>query len=243
MAVYPRATVRNIPPGPNDPPITVIGAILHVASGTSRSLYDYFNGPSGGIEAHFYIRDDGTTEQYRDTKFEADANLHANSFQGKDGKLYGYISIETWGLDTGEWNPAMLDEIKRLLLWASATHHFPLHKCASPTDPGVGYHVMFGAPGPWTPVAKTCPGPNRIKQFDNILVPWMAHGDTTTTEDNEMLTPEAITQVRAAVQAELEEYGVRNEVAPTGTITGFMAEVRAQLKAIATDVAALKAKP
>lgn len=178
MAIYPYGTLRNIPPGVNDPQIICIGAILHVASGTSRSLYPYFNGPSGGIESHFYIRDDGTTEQYRDTKYEADANLHANSFKGTDGKLYGYASIETWGLDDGTWNPAMLTEIKRLLTWLSTTHNFPLHKCATPTDPGVGYHVMFGAPGPWTPVAKTCPGPNRIKQFDNIIVPWMKTATT-----------------------------------------------------------------
>ena len=215
MAIYPYGTLRNIPPGTNDPPIIVIGAVLHVASGTSRSLYPYFNGPSGGIESHFYIRDDGTTEQYRDTRYEADANLHANSFTGKDGKLYGYASIETWGLDNGVWNPAMLTEIKRLLSWLSTTHRFPLHKCATPTDPGVGYHVMFGAPGPWTPVAKTCPGPNRIKQFNNVIVPWMKTASTplpvkppvTPPKDTiDMATPQ---EVADAVEQGIDQYNGR----------------------------------
>ena len=43
---------------------------------------------------------------------------------------------------------------------------------------------MFGAPGPWTPVAKSCPGPNRIKQFNNILVPWFKMATTPGQEDD-----------------------------------------------------------
>lgn len=171
MAIYPAAKFRNIPPGVNDPAIIAMGAVLHVDAANSGSLYSYFNGPSGGIESHFFIRKDGVVEQYRDTKYEADANLHANSFI-KNGKRCGYISIETQGFAKGEWNDVQLAEIKKLLLWLSHTHNFPLKKCATPTDPGVGYHVMFGSPGPWTPVAKDCPGPDRVKQYNNILVPW-----------------------------------------------------------------------
>lgn len=171
MAIYPAAKFRNIPPGVNDPAIIAMGAVLHVDAANSGSLYSYFNGPSGGIESHFFVRKDGVVEQYRDTKYEADANLHANSFI-KNGKRYGYISIETQGFAKGEWNDVQVAEIKKLLLWLSHTHNFPLKKCATPTDPGVGYHVMFGSPGPWTPVAKDCPGPDRVKQYNNILVPW-----------------------------------------------------------------------
>jgi hypothetical protein len=171
MAIYPAAKLRNIPPGVNDPAIIAMGAILHVDAANSGSLYSYFNGPSGGIESHFFVRKDGVVEQYRDTKYEADANYHANSFV-KGGKTYGYISIETQGFASGEWNAAQLAEIKKLLVWLSHTHNFPLKKCATPADPGVGWHVMFGAPGPWTPHAKVCPGPDRVKQYNEILVPW-----------------------------------------------------------------------
>ena len=56
---YPKAIVKNIPPGSNDPSITPVGGVLHVRDGLGESLFPYFNGPSGGIESHFYIRFDG----------------------------------------------------------------------------------------------------------------------------------------------------------------------------------------
>lgn len=61
-----------------------------------------------------------------------------------------------------------------------------------------------------------------------------------TEEDDMPYTPE---QIRAMVQAELEEYGSRITTAPTGTLTKFMADVRAALKTMADDIATLKAKP
>lgn len=184
MSVYPSGNYRPIAAGSNDPPITVIGAILHVDAGNSKSLYGYFKDKSGGIESHFHVPKEGRVEQYRDTGREADANLKANSFI-KNGKRYGYVSIETQGYGSGEWNAHQLAEIKALLLWLSKTHKFPLRKCPAHTQPGVGYHVMFGAPGPWTPVAKSCPGPDRVKQFNSILVPWFA----TATSPSKPTTP------------------------------------------------------
>jgi hypothetical protein len=130
----------------------------------AESLYTYFNGPSGGIESHFYITWRGKIEQYRDTDFEADANYRANPFA---------ISIETAGWGTGRWNLAQRRAIKRLLKWVHETHDVPLEKVTAWDGAGVGYHTQFGAPGPWTPVSKSCPGPGRIAQFDTWLVPWM----------------------------------------------------------------------
>jgi N-acetyl-anhydromuramyl-L-alanine amidase AmpD len=174
MAWYPAATRREIRPGANDPAIEVVGAILHVDAGDAGTLFDYFNGPSGGIESHFYVRRDGKVEQYRSTGVEADANLKANSFLDSAGVRRGYVSIETQGLEAGEWTPAQLAAIKALLLWLADKHGFPLRPVPKHTAAGVGYHTMFGAPGPWTPAAKTCPGPARIRQFKKDLVPWMA---------------------------------------------------------------------
>lgn len=176
MAWYPEAKRLPINPGPNDPPIKVIGAILHVDAGNSNSLYDYFKNKSGGIESHFFVKSDGSIEQYRDTGIEADANLKANSFIDAQGRRVGFVSIETQGFDKGEWNAAQLAAIKRLLKWLAETHDFPLAVCKSSTSPGVGYHTMWGAPGPWTPVAKDCPGPDRIRQFVNVLTPWFRVG-------------------------------------------------------------------
>lgn len=175
MAVYGKATFRNIPPGKNDPPVTMIGVIYHVDAGDSKSLYGYFSQLSGGIESHFFIRKDGHVEQYRDTKYEADANLHANSFLGKDGRLYGFISVETQGMDAGEWTPAQIAALKELTIWAQGEH--PLirfRRCPAWNEAGVGYHSMWGSPSQWTPVAKDCPGPDRIEQFNSVIVPWLA---------------------------------------------------------------------
>lgn len=181
MAWYPEATKKVIKPGPNDPPIIVVGAILHVDAGNNGDLFKYFSEQSDGIESHFHIPKAGPIHQYRDTHFEADANLKANSFY-RDGKRYGFVSIETQGLAAGEWNAHQVAQIKRLLRWLSETHDFPLLKATDPRGPGVGYHTLFGAPGPWTPNAKTCPGPDRVRQFNEVLVPWFAGGAPAGTD-------------------------------------------------------------
>lgn len=164
MALCPFAEHKLIPPGSSDPAIDARAAVLHVDAGGALSLFSYFRDRSGGIESHFHIRWDGVIEQYRDTAFQADANYQANDFA---------VSIETQGFGNGTWNKRQLASIQRLLLWLSEEHNIPLAKILSPFGSGVGYHVQFGSPGPWTPVAKSCPGPNRIKQYEEILVPWM----------------------------------------------------------------------
>jgi hypothetical protein len=176
VSLYKGASQKLITPGSNDPRIIPCGAILHSAGGQARSLYEYFAGPSGGIESHFHIAKDGYTEQYRDTWWEADANYQGNSFI-RDDLRRGFISIETQGTGTEDWTPEQIREIKALLLWASsgAGHDFQLRRCPAWNEDGVGYHIMWGAPGPWTPYAKVCPGQPRIRQFDQILVPWMSN--------------------------------------------------------------------
>lgn len=200
MARFPGATYREVGGLDRDKPITPVGVILHVAVSEAPSLFNYFNGPSGGIESHFYIRRDGTTEQYRDTGREADANLKANSFY-QGGKWYGFLSVETQGMGPGEWTPQQLDEIKRLILWAHSVHGVPLRVCPDPYSGGVGYHTMFGAPGPWTPVSKDCPGPDRIRQFKDVLVPWLTNpGNPQTKEWWEMpIPPEELAKIAEAV--------------------------------------------
>jgi hypothetical protein len=168
VALCPFATHRLIPPGSNDPAIAPRIAILHVDAGNADSLYDYFNGPSGGIESHFFVKRDGEIEQYRDTSRQADANLDANDFA---------VSIETQGYAVGEWTPEQLDSIQRLLLWLHQEHPaIRLAPCDAWDGSGIGYHVMFGAPGHWTPVSKSCPGPDRVRQFHNVIVPWLRAG-------------------------------------------------------------------
>lgn len=181
MAWYAGAVKKEIHPGVNDPAITPLGVILHTDAGNQASLFNYFNGPSGGIESHFHIPKKNPVEQYRDTGFEADANLKANSFY-VGGKRYGFLSVETQGLASDPWNDYQLAEIKKLILWAKGVHPLiKLRVCPGAYDAGIGYHTLFGSPGPWTPVAKSCPGPVRIKQFRELLVPWFS--STTPVPD------------------------------------------------------------
>lgn len=176
MALYPNAKQKLIPAGASDPEIIPVGVILHVAASWAKTLFGWFNGPSGGIESHLYIRRYGVVEQYREFDREADAQYKGNSWIGEDGRRYGFISVETAGLGGGRWNKRQLKAIQDFILWASVEYGFPLQtvKVARPVkvkDGGVSYHTRFDA---WSNVAgKTCPGPKRKRQFRSVLIPWM----------------------------------------------------------------------
>lgn len=185
VALYGPAIKKLIPPGPTDPRITPRVLIFHVAVSEQPSLHDYFNGPSGGVESHFYVRRDGTVEQYRDTAWQADANTDANDFA---------ISVETQGMEYGEWTPQQVAALKALALWCHKTHGIPLAKVKTWNGSGVGYHTQF--PGSWDKRGATCPGPDRIRQFNNVLVPWLATGG-----NEDVVTPEDIKAIAAAVWA------------------------------------------
>lgn len=173
MAIYPKAVLKLIPPGPNDPRIKPRMGVLHVAVSEQSSLYKQFIGPSG-IESHFYIRRDGVVEQYRDTDWQADANFKANDFA---------ISIETQGMGEGEWTRAQLVSIKEIINWCFLTHGIPFVKPERWDGTGWGYHTQFDE---WHPVAKSCPGPDRIVQYNNIIVPWLKVRNTPVTRPSRM---------------------------------------------------------
>lgn len=167
MALIPFATKRLINPDANDPRIKARIGILHVDAGNATTLYNLFlgNQRSGGskVESHGFIRKDGLLEQYRDTAFEADANADGNSFA---------LSFETQGYGEGTWTPQQIARIKQVMLWARDAHGIPLRVVDSWNDPkgGWGFHRMFDQ---WNPNRHSCPGPDRVKQFYDVLVPWM----------------------------------------------------------------------
>lgn len=173
---YPKAKKKLIPAGASDPEIIPVGVVLHVAASRAKTLFGWFNGPSGGVESHLYLRRYGKWEQYRSLTREADAQYKGNSWIGPDGRRYGFISVETAGLGKGRWNKRQLAELQDFLAWASKRFDFPLRvvKTAQPDSPakgGIGYHTQFEA---WSNVSgKTCPGPRRKVQFARVLVPWM----------------------------------------------------------------------
>lgn len=172
---YPPAKRRNIRPGASDPLIVPVGVVLHVAATRARTLKGWFSGPSGGIESHLYLRRNGTWEQYRSLLREADAQFRGNSWV-VDGVRYGFISVETQGLGPGRWSKRQLAALETFLLWASGEFGFPLRvvnvpQPSSPKAGGVGFHTLHKS---WSNVSgKTCPGPRRIRQFYDVIAPWM----------------------------------------------------------------------
>lgn len=174
MAIYRKAIQKPIKPGPSDPRLdVVVGTVGHVAVSEASSLYNWFNGPSGGVESHFYIRYDGTVEQYRDTAYEADAQGLGNSWV-IGNQRFGYVSYETEGMGSGRWTTAQLDSIKALITWVNQTHGSPWQKTPAYHGRGHGYHSLFPE---WNKDKHACPGADRIIQFNTIIVPWLAeHG-------------------------------------------------------------------
>ena len=151
MARYPAAAWRPLPEATREPLITATQVILHTAVSGAASLYGHFSRDDVDLESHFYVYQTAV-EQYVDTGRQADANRTAN---------IRAISIETW--DDGNpalvgWTPVQMDRLVELVAWLCRTHGIPARLCAAHDASGIGWHVMFGAPGPWTPVAKSCPG-------------------------------------------------------------------------------------
>lgn len=161
MALCPFA--KQLPLGWPAPPIHPTAVCLH--SAVTPPGYDLFaqwqsNGVNG-VACHFYVRGDGTIEQYLDTSTKANAQYAGNDH---------CISVESEGMnpDTTPWNPAELAAIEKLLQWCNTTHGIPLAPTASSTSPGVAYHAEYGE---WNLDAHSCPGAARIAQIPSLLHP------------------------------------------------------------------------
>ena len=234
MAWYPRAIARNIPPTSNDPRIRPDTVVLHVDASDAYSLYGWFNGPSGGVESHFHVRRDGTVEQYRDTAYQADAQMGG----GRDA-----ISIETQGRAAGEWTPPQLATIKDLLLWLAAEHSgIQLRVPSSPDGPGVGYHSQFPE---WPGDARSCPGPDRIKQYRAVLVPWMADpmGDDDVNLDDKLTTTKAQREVWGVKDGEVVDVEDALVSARYARLFAYRASVRANtIQTMLAGIAASQAE-
>lgn len=186
---------KPIPPGSNDPHITPVGVVCHVAVSKAASLHNFFE-HDGGIGSHFYVRYDGTIEQYRSIWIEADAQVKGNSFW-RNGRLCGYVSIETEGMGHGHWTPEQVAAIKRIICFVRAQSPFPARVCRAWDDPGVGYHCQFPE---WNPDAHSCPGPDRVPQFHREIKPWLDAG----AEEDDM--PSAREIAEAVWDHRLNEY-------------------------------------
>lgn len=162
MAIYPGARWLPLPENDSQGRITPRQVILHTAVSAADSLHGFYNRPGVVVESQFYVARNHV-EQYIDTTRRADANRQANGWA---------ISIESW--DNGQpehtpWTPTQMDLLAALVAWCCDEHGIPARFCPAWDAPGIGWHTMWGAPSPWTPVAKTCPGGPRKAQMPELL--------------------------------------------------------------------------
>jgi hypothetical protein len=215
VALCPFAELKLIPENATQPSIRPRSVIAHSAGGEGELYGWWMNDQSRGLESHFWVGRDGRIVQYVDTEVRADANGSANGYA---------VSIETASTKhaTERWDPPQAAALVRLIDWLCDTHDIPRTIMATPTSPGLGWHVMFGAPGPWTPSkGKVCPGPARIIQYQHEIVPAVASRDGNPLPPEDIMTPEQeakvdrllasntriekeLREIRAAIQKDYE---------------------------------------
>jgi hypothetical protein len=168
VAVCPLATVSLLPGAGRRTVIRPTQVICHTMGSTLGRAEAYFRRGRAGGESHFGIRLDGRIVQWLDTEVRADAAHRANL--RPDGT--GAVSITTEGHSAQPWTDAQLDALVRLHQWLIRTHRgIGRRICRSGADPGLGHHVLLGSPGPWTPNIRSCPGPQRVAQWQQTVVP------------------------------------------------------------------------
>jgi len=190
------------------PTIRPTQIILHTAVDApgDTDLHRYFNRLDVPVESHFWVTRHGEIVQMMDTGIRADANRLAN--RRPDGT--GAISIETEDDGRPEaipWNPAQIRAIIQVVDWACDTHKIPRRRCRSHTDPGLGWHSMFGfrdginlvgaVDNPWsTSRGKICPGRTRIRQIIDVIEPavFKENPVTMNLEESRALTTDLYKQ-------------------------------------------------
>lgn len=185
---------------------------LHTMAGTfaGTNIFFHQNG-FGGTESHFGISGSGVARQWQDLDFTADANNEGND---------EVISIETadmgedfpaWGgSDVPPWTEAQIDKIIDIVGWCCDHYGIPrtLIPDTKPGRRGIGYHRQ-GIPGnfpqPYTGLVeggqlwtvlpkgfgKPCPGTNRIRQIETIIIPRLQRPavlNPSHSEDDEPMT-------------------------------------------------------
>ena len=152
--------------------------ILHVAVSESASLHGWFSNPRAQASSHFYVRRDGTIEQY--------IPINKISWAGVQSDARA-ISVETQGMGNGEWTDAQVWAMQRIIRYCQTVYPgIPsrVMKSSKTSETGVGWHAL-GVPSTYAQkvrrvsqtggelwsgaVRKSCPGPDRIKQVPGLV--------------------------------------------------------------------------
>lgn len=185
MALYPGATHRLIARHNKLRMAAYNRANLHVAVSEASSLFNHFSGVPDC--SHFYVRKDGSMDQYIDTTYRSAADRDGND---------ATVSIETQGgvnNPQGEpWTDAQVRAIAKLYAWIAATHGMPMRLATSSKlgeeSKGLSWHRL-GVDGNFPAMpnilagrlqrgggmhyskarGKICPGDAKIRQIPGIL--------------------------------------------------------------------------
>lgn len=152
--------------------------VLHVAASEAASLHGWFSNPRAQASSHFYVRRDGTIEQY------IPINLISWAGVQSDARA---ISVETQGMGHGAWTPEQVAALQRIIRFCQSVYPgIPsrVMRSSKSSETGIGYHAL-GVPATraqklrrvsqtggelWSgAVGKVCPGPDRIKQIPGLV--------------------------------------------------------------------------
>lgn len=190
MAIFPGAIVKLIPRHNKVKIARYRRMNLHVAVSNGDSLFGYFSGAE--VCSHFYVRDDGTVEQYIDTKYMSKADLDGND---------STISVETEGGVTNankeEWTGPQIRSLAALWKWARDTHkiknQIAKNTLTNDNSSGLSWHrlgvegnfkgrpglasISYGGIRYSKAKGKECPGDAKINQIPEIFA--LANGNTS----------------------------------------------------------------
>lgn len=182
---YPGATWAPLPESGEHGRYTKTQLIYH-STGTRASAaanYRYFRRGDVPVESTLIVDYDGGALQVMEAYEKADANMSASRRS---------ISVEVVGLASEPYTPQQVERCIDIGRWALAHHPIAPRQCPAHDASGIGWHVMFGAPGPWTAVrGKECPGGQRIAQVRDLIIPALTAppkppAPPTLTEDPDM---------------------------------------------------------
>lgn len=168
-ARYPAAVWRPLSGRLVEPPITPRILVVHTMVGYLRGSEALFRRDGyHGTESHFGVGGpgdgadlDGAVWQWQATNRQADAQNAGNGY---------CTSVET--SDAGDpltpWSPAQVEALVELVVWWCRGTGHPARISTATTEPGIGWHAQHRA---WAPDGRTCPGPVRIRQLREHVVP------------------------------------------------------------------------
>lgn len=135
----------------------------------------YFDRTDVQAESTLIVDYDGGCLQLLAAGERADANTTASKRA---------ISVEVVGEAHEPFTSEQVATCIAIARWACAEHPIEPRQCPEHDASGIGWHVMFGAPGPWTTVrGKACPGTKRIAQVRNVIIPAAQRRTTATRQE------------------------------------------------------------